>query len=396
MRKLPLYILVFLVFACEWPFDTDETDPGALFELTVEHSITRLVDSSGVQLTWSEIIIENFSKVTVERKKFTDTEWTQRVILSNPLITTYTDMVNDDVDFHYRVTFSDVQGNEKWTEGETSIPKTTSLHIPEDYESIQMAFQSPVIDDGDSILVFPGKYPGSLSILGKDILVRAIDGHEETTIIASDSDRCLNINNGIFEGFRLERGTGGIGVSTPGGGVYASGNAVLRNNFIVDNEAPGQGGGLYLTENASLYNNFVINNVGDNVGGIFISNATGQVINNTIVGNTIEDDTLGGVVITNSTVTFLNNIISEHTGFDLLLTGDNSSSIVAYCRFKEASLVDLDGNIPGDPLFLEVATEDFHLFPNSPCIDAGHPGDEYRDNDGSLNDMGAYGGPNGY
>ena len=62
MRILPLYILVFLVFACEWPFDTDETDPGALFELTVEHSITRLVDSSGVQLTWSEIIIENFSQ----------------------------------------------------------------------------------------------------------------------------------------------------------------------------------------------------------------------------------------------------------------------------------------------------------------------------------------------
>ena len=396
MRLLPLCIVAFLAFACEWPFDTDETDPGALFELTVEHSITRLVDSSGVQLTWSEIIIENFSKVTVERKKFTDTEWTQRVILSNPLITTYTDMVNDDVDFHYRVTFFDVQGNEKWTEGETTIPKTTSLHIPDDYESIQTAFQSPVIDDGDSILVSPGKYLGSLSILGKDILVRAIDGHEETTIIASDSDRCLNINNGIFEGFRLERGTGGIGVFTPGGCIYASGNAVLRNNFIVDNEAPGEGGGLFLTENASLYNNFVFHNVGDNVGGILISNATGEVINNTIVGNTIEDDTLGGVAITNSTVTFLNNIISEHTGFDLLLTDDNPASIVAYCRFKEAGLVDLDGNIPDDPLFLEVATEDFHLLPNSPCIDAGHPGDEYRDNDGSLNDMGAYGGPNGY
>ena len=93
MRILPLYILVFLVFACEWPFDTDETDPSALFDLTVEHSILRLVDSSGVHLTWSEIIIENFSMVTVERRKFTDTVWTQRAILSNPLITTYTDMV---------------------------------------------------------------------------------------------------------------------------------------------------------------------------------------------------------------------------------------------------------------------------------------------------------------
>ena len=203
MRILPLYILVFLVFACEWPFDTDETDPSALFDLTVEHSITRLVDSSGVQLTWSEIIFENFSKVTVERRKLTDTAWTQRAILSNPLITTHTDMVNDDTDFQYRVTFSDVQGNEKWAEGETTIPKTTSLFIPDDYGTIQAAFDSPVIDDGDSILVYPGKYPGSLSILGKDILVQAINDNEVATIIASDSDRCLNINKGIFEGFRL-------------------------------------------------------------------------------------------------------------------------------------------------------------------------------------------------
>ena len=390
MRFLALYVLVFLVYACEWPFDTDATDSGSLFELTIEHSITRLVDSSGVRLTWSEIIVENFSKVTVERRSFADTGWTLRAILSNPLITTYTDMVNDDADFRYRVTLSDIQGNEKWAEGETTIPKTTSLYIPDDYDSIQAAFQSPVIDDGDSILVSPGTYQGTLAILGKNVLIRASGGHEVTTIIASDSNRCLNINNGVLEGFRLEGGTGGIGVYTPGGGVYATGSAVLRNNFIVDNEAPGEGGGLYLTGDASLYNNIVFHNVSDNVGGIFISNATGEVINNTIVG-----DTSGGVAITNSSVTFLNNIIAQHSGFDLLVAEDALTSIVAYCRFKEASPADTNGNIPSDPLFFEAATEDFHLLPGSPCIDAGYPGDEYRDNDGSQNDMGAYGGPNG-
>ena len=391
MRFLALYVLVFLVYACEWPFDTDATDSGSLFELTIEHSITRLVDSSGVKLTWSEIIVENFSKVTVERRSFADTGWTLRAILANPLVTTYTDMVNDDADFRYRVTLSDIQGNEKWAEGETTIPKTTSLYIPDDYDSIQAAFQSPVIDDGDSILVSPGTYQGTLAILGKNVLIRASGGHEVTTIIASDSNRCLNINNGVLEGFRLEGGTGGIGVYTPGGGVYATGSAVLRNNFIVDNEAPGEGGGLYLTGDASLYNNIVFHNVSDNVGGIFISNATGEVINNTIVG-----DTSGGVAITNSSVTFLNNIIAQHSGFDLLVAEDALTSIVAYCRFKEASPADTNGNIPSDPLFFEAATEDFHLLPGSPCIDAGYPGDEYRDNDGSQNDMGAYGGPNGY
>ena len=395
MRILSLYVLVFLVYACEWPFDTDETSPDALLELTIEHAITRLVDSSDVKLIWSEIIVENFSKMTVERRVSVDTGWTLRAILTNPLIITYTDVVNDDEDFHYRVTLSDIQGNEKWAEGETTIPKTTSLHIPVDYESIQAAFQSPVIDNGDSILVSPGTYQGTLAILGKEVLVQAIDGHYVTTIVASDSKRCLNINDGILEGFRLEGGTGGEGAYTPGGGVYATGSAVLRNNFIVDNQAPGEGGGLYLTGNASLYNNIVFHNVGDNVGGIFISNATGEVINNTIVGNIIAGDSLGGVSITNSSVIFLNNIISEHTKFDLLVTDDAPASVVAYCRFKDADPTDSNGNIPDNPLFLEVTNEDFHLHPESPCTNTGHPGDEYRDNNGSQNDMGAYGGPYG-
>ena len=153
MRMLSLYVLVFLVYACEWSFDTNKTIPDALLELTVEHSITRIVDSSDVKLTWSEIIVENFSKVTIERRISLDIDWTLQATLTNPLVITYTDVVNDDADFQYRVTFSDVQGNEKWTEGETTIPRTTSLYIPDDYESIQMAFESPVIDDGGSILV---------------------------------------------------------------------------------------------------------------------------------------------------------------------------------------------------------------------------------------------------
>ncbi len=60
MRILSLYVLIFLVYACEWPFDTDETSPDALLDLAIEHSITRLVDSSDVKLTWSEIIVENY------------------------------------------------------------------------------------------------------------------------------------------------------------------------------------------------------------------------------------------------------------------------------------------------------------------------------------------------
>jgi len=37
---------------------------------------------------------------------------------------------------------------------------------------------------------------------------------------------------------------------------------------------------------------------------------------------------------------------------------------------------------------------DYHLQAGSPCIDAGQPGPEYYDPDGTRNDIGAYGGPN--
>jgi len=51
----------------------------------------------------------------------------------------------------------------------------------------------------------------------------------------------------------------------------------------------------------------------------------------------------------------------------------------------------LAGNLEIDPLL----NSDYHLEPDSPCIDAGNPDPTFNDPDGSQNDMGAYGGPNG-
>ncbi len=48
------------------------------------------------------------------------------------------------------------------------------------------------------------------------------------------------------------------------------------------------------------------------------------------------------------------------------------------------------------PLFEDVSQGDFRLQIGSPCIDAGDPNPVYNDNDGTPNDLGAYGGPNSW
>jgi len=49
------------------------------------------------------------------------------------------------------------------------------------------------------------------------------------------------------------------------------------------------------------------------------------------------------------------------------------------------------GCIDSDPLFVSTANLDFHLSPGSPCINTGNP--SLTDPDGSVSDMGYFGGP---
>ncbi len=48
-----------------------------------------------------------------------------------------------------------------------------------------------------------------------------------------------------------------------------------------------------------------------------------------------------------------------------------------------------------NPMFEKPELNNFKLQSDSPCIDSGNPSEEYKDADGSANDIGAYGGPNG-
>jgi hypothetical protein len=60
-----------------------------------------------------------------------------------------------------------------------------------------------------------------------------------------------------------------------------------------------------------------------------------------------------------------------------------------------ASALDGGGNLAVAPLFAAPDLEDYRLAPDSPGIDAGDPSPAFNDPDGSPNDIGAFGGPDG-
>ena len=146
----------------------------------------------------------------------------------------------------------------------------------------------------------------------------------------------------------------------------------------------------------SVLKNFIIKN---NFMAIFIAGSSPTISNLTIVDNLfgIEASDDSQPVISN--IIFWNNIYSELFG-----------CLARYSRVNDANTG--EGNIDGDPLFVDPEKSDYHLRSNrgrywpehnvwvldrltSPCIDGGDPSldplDEPIPNGGRIN-MGAYGG----
>ncbi len=48
------------------------------------------------------------------------------------------------------------------------------------------------------------------------------------------------------------------------------------------------------------------------------------------------------------------------------------------------------GSVSSDPLFIDEASDNYHLQGLSPCKDTGNPDPQYNAPDGSTNDMGCY------
>ena len=387
MSKSPFILLcMFGIMSCK-PFNSKEENE-ALFTLAINHNITRITDSAYVDLTWDEITVYGFKRWIIERKQENESRWFKAGEIESRLKTKFRDVIYDDENLLYRVAIEDTSGNMKWAEAIIDIPKTKYLMVPEEQRTPKIAYESPLIDDGDSIFVGPGEYHDALKMVGKNVLIESMEGFEKTVLAHR-----VEMNDGTLKGFSIIDGVGAG--KDNGGGIYAVGNATIRNCYVGQNKTGNHGGGIFLKDKASLFNSILYDNHSDASNhNLFISNATGQVINNTFV---LTDGVEGNNVTAynlKSGFVFLNNIMLYGTTFALDTTiTSHSSVIIDYSRMASVSISG-PNLIMDDPKLIDLTPSTFYLAKNSPCIHAGHPDEKYNNLDGSRNTMGFTGGPN--
>ena len=159
-------------------------------------------------------------------------------------------------------------------------------------------------------------------------------------------------------------------------GTFGDSRAVVRNNAVYDN----LGWGIIVTGNS------------------FMEASNNVVTRNGNCGFAPWSETARGV--------FINNIVTENGWrkewvcpcVGIWMNGLTQNFVISHndvwgneeTDYKDMdNLTGKDGNISADPLFKDKI--DFHLTPNSPAIDSGHP--DFTDPDGGPCDMGIFGGP---
>ena len=268
-----------------------------------------------------------------------------------------------------------------------SVGYAATIRVPQDQRTIQAGID--VAEEGDTVLVAADDYSGegnrNISFHGKAITVTSESG-AQNTIIHPQRNRGFTFAQGETEASVLSGFTIKNGVADWSGGIYCSGASPTITNCVIEkNTGKANGAGIHCTGASPTIVNCIITE--NNGGGINCLNSSSpMVINSIIVNNT----SLGIYSDSVSSVSIRNTIVRGNSGGQIT---KNDGTLVIYSNIEDS--FDDIGNIDADPMFVDAENGDYRLQPDSPCIDAGNPVSRYSDVDGSRNDMGAYGGPEG-
>jgi hypothetical protein len=183
-----------------------------------------------------------------------------------------------------------------------------------------------------------------------------------------------------------------------GGGVYLGQNqsneevARLSSCVISDNTAGSSGGGIRFSSDnrrvAVVESSVITGNQANRGAGVHIYHS--GILENCLIANNAAATSAGGVYIdwgsrgafiTNSTI--VDNSAPFWGGLDYVINGATvRNSIIfnnengnwnggSYTHSCTSPLPSGIGNFDADPLFVDAGSGDYHLEPDSPCIDAG-------------------------
>jgi len=217
--------------------------------------------------------------------------------------------------------------------------------------------------------------------------------------------RDMILADNTFQGNRSGGGSVGGAVE-----IYVADGATVTGNHFCGNEG-GYGGGLGIqwTGADTVANNVFQDNVALLGGGLYrYADYVGDIAQNTFVGNSASD--WGGGYYTSWSYGTVANNVFAHTragnGVYAQEAGTASASLLWHDGWFDNAVIDAggyfwtehgrDGNVVADPGFMswvddgDCTNDDLRFGQASPFKDAGDP--ERRDLDGSVSDLGAWGG----
>ncbi len=234
--------------------------------------------------------------------------------------------------------------------------------------NIQAAVNAGVM--GTTILLTNGTHLLQRSVLvSNGVRICGADRSKPTVIDGNDAVRCFLLShpNAVLDGLIITRGR-----SSDGAAIRCNWFGTVRNCLIVSNVA-GCGGGVCLQDG-------------------------GTIENCTICRNLANDPVGSGGVWCWYGGTIRNCVIYDNTAQQYSNCANSGAGMI-YSYSCTAPLADGVGNIGSNPQFVGLRSNNYHLLPSSPCIDAGTNA-EWMSTDSDLDgysrafngfpDMGAY------